>query len=149
VVDCFDIGIVNQLAVIKGCDLFISPHTGFAFAVVAVGTPWLTISGGPWAEYFYNGSLFYSVLPENKKYPCYKDGYNEKVIIDDGERVLSMCSARIQESLGEILDASEILISKKWTYDECLQAHFKKLTKLYDGDTSKINSFDNIHKSYF
>ena len=45
--------------------LFVSPHTGFGFAALAVDTPWLTLSGGDWHEYFFNGVPFYSVLPKS------------------------------------------------------------------------------------
>jgi hypothetical protein len=37
----------NQLALIEQCDVFCSPHTGFAFLAQFVGTPWLTIAGCP------------------------------------------------------------------------------------------------------
>ena len=37
---------------------------GSASRRVAVGTPWLTLSGGDWHEYFFNGVPFHSVLPE-------------------------------------------------------------------------------------
>lgn len=53
IVDCFDIGTWNQIALIEECDLFCSPHTGFAFVAQFVGTPCLTISGCPWAEYLF------------------------------------------------------------------------------------------------
>jgi ADP-heptose:LPS heptosyltransferase len=59
----FDLPIVQQLALVEACDLFIAPHTGFGMAALAVATPRLTISGGSWAEYFFNGVPFYSLLP--------------------------------------------------------------------------------------
>jgi hypothetical protein len=43
-VDGFDRPIVEQLALVEACDLFLSPHTGFGMAALAVATPWLTIS---------------------------------------------------------------------------------------------------------
>jgi hypothetical protein len=45
-VDGFDQPIVQQLALVEACDLFLSPHTGFGMAALAVATPWLTVSGG-------------------------------------------------------------------------------------------------------
>ena len=38
-VDCFDRPLLEQLALVEASDLFLSPHTGFAFAALAVGTP--------------------------------------------------------------------------------------------------------------
>ena len=50
----------------RGGGIFVSPHTGFGFAALAVGTPWLTLSGGDWHEYFFNGVPFHSVLPSKR-----------------------------------------------------------------------------------
>ncbi len=63
-IDVFDRPILEQLAFVEAAGLFVSPHTGFGFAAVAVGTPWLTLSGGDWHEYFFNGVPFHSVLPK-------------------------------------------------------------------------------------
>src|SRR5262249_26314930 len=38
--DCFDVALPEQLAVIEACDLFLAPHTGFGMAALAVATPW-------------------------------------------------------------------------------------------------------------
>ena len=70
VVECFDIGMWNQLALFERCDLLCSPHTGFAFLAPFVGTPWLTIAGCPWPEYMFNGVPFYSALPDCPNYPA-------------------------------------------------------------------------------
>jgi hypothetical protein len=37
-VDCFDLPLAEQLAIVEGCDLFLSPHTGFGLAALAVDT---------------------------------------------------------------------------------------------------------------
>lgn len=147
-VDCFDIGFLNQLAVAKNLDIFISPHSGFSFAVLAVGTPWLTISGGKWPEYFYNGVPFYSVLPNRKRYPVYEDkNFNKTIKEKEGRKILSMSHQRIIEDLPKILYGADILIKKKWGYQKCLRNHFKKLTKFYD-DPKQIYSFDGIHTKF-
>lgn len=70
VVECFDIGMWNQLALFERCDLLCSPHTGFAFLAPFVGTPWLTIAGCPWSEYMFNATPFYSALPDCPNYPA-------------------------------------------------------------------------------
>ena len=55
----FDIGLWNQLALIKKCDLHISPHSGFSFLAPRVLTPWLEISGGFHTRYLWNMIPFY------------------------------------------------------------------------------------------
>jgi hypothetical protein len=70
-VDAFDLALVEQLAVLAACDALLSPHSGFGFAASCVGTPWATISGGRWPEYFFNGAPFRPVLPDPRRYPCY------------------------------------------------------------------------------
>ena len=67
--DCFDIGLAEQLAVVEACDLFLAPHTGFGMAALAVGTPWLALSGGRWFEYFFNRVPFRSIIPDCERYP--------------------------------------------------------------------------------
>jgi ADP-heptose:LPS heptosyltransferase len=61
--NCYDVGIGNQLALLELSDLFISPHTGFAFLAPCVGTPWLAISGARWPDPTYARTPFYAVLP--------------------------------------------------------------------------------------
>jgi len=48
--DAFDRPLLEQLAVVERCGVFMSPHTGFGMAALAVGTPWLAISGGRWCQ---------------------------------------------------------------------------------------------------
>ncbi len=43
--DVFDLPILEQLAAVEACKLFLSPHTGFGFAALAVDTPWLDLVG--------------------------------------------------------------------------------------------------------
>ena len=40
-------------------------------AALAVGTPWLAISGGRWFEYFFNRVPFRSIIPDTERYPCF------------------------------------------------------------------------------
>jgi ADP-heptose:LPS heptosyltransferase len=69
--NCYDVGIGNQLALLELSDLFISPHTGFAFLAPCVGTPWLAISGARWPDPTYARTPFYAVLPTCPEYPCF------------------------------------------------------------------------------
>jgi hypothetical protein len=152
-INCFDLPVLLQLAIVEASALFISPHTGFGFATVAVGTPWLAISGGHWHEYFFNGVPFYSVLPDTKRYPCFtQDGPRPPLIESDedgeGPRAPSMSSARLSEDLPELLDAAEVLIDGRLSYDQALEEYFPRLLAAYRGDRSRIFSFDNIHRSY-
>jgi hypothetical protein len=132
--DCFDLSLLDQLAVAQRCAVFVSPHTGFAFAVLAVGTPWLTISGGRWMEFFHVGVPFYSVLPDPKKYPAFDPESFARTVIDaDGsERILSMCAQRLEEDLPEILDAAESLVAGRWTFEECLERYLRRRARLFD-----------------
>jgi hypothetical protein len=65
-----DVGLLRQMALIGESDVFLSPHSGFAFLAPCLGTPWLAISGGSWGEDFFAGMPFYCSLPRCPKYPC-------------------------------------------------------------------------------
>jgi hypothetical protein len=65
----FNLGLLNQLAIAERCDLHVSPHSGFSFAVQCVGTPWLALSGMKWPESL-NHVPFYAVYPDCPLYPC-------------------------------------------------------------------------------
>ena len=86
-IDAFDRPILEQLAAVEASSLFVSPHTGFGFAAVAVDTPWLTLSGGDWHEYFFNGVPFHSVLPKGSEYPAFVRGRSSRRVDadEDGE----------------------------------------------------------------
>ena len=58
----------------RGRPALSSPHTGFGIAALAVGTPWLTLSGGDWHEYFFNGVPFHSVLPTRREHEVFTQG---------------------------------------------------------------------------
>jgi hypothetical protein len=78
--------IIDQLAIIEKSSLFLSPHTGFGFAAVAVGMPWLTISGGPLAGVILQRHALYSVLPDMERYPCFtQDGPPTPAIQQDDD----------------------------------------------------------------
>jgi hypothetical protein len=151
-IGCFDLPLLEQLAIVEASVLYVSPHTGFGFAAVAVGTPWLTISGGHWHEYFFNGVPFHSVIPDTDRYPCFAQGGPLPRIESDedgeGPRTPSMCVARVREDLPELLDAAELLIEGRMPYERALAEYFPRLVAAYKNDRSRIFSFDNIHRSY-
>jgi hypothetical protein len=139
--DCFDRPLLEQLALVEASDLFVSPHTGFAFAALAVGTPWLALSGGAWHEYFFNGVPFYSVLPDTRRYPCFTwDGRMEPIEDEDGEgpRTPSMSRARIRDDLPELLDAADLLVERRLPYEQALADYFPRLLDAYRGHRSRI-----------
>lgn len=151
-VDYFDRPLVDQLAAVEACQLFLSPHTGFGMAAVAVGTPWLTISGGPWHEYFFNGVPFYSLLPDPDRYPCFTQYEPLPTVAEDkdkeGERALSMSSRRIREDLPELVDAARLLLDGCLPYEQALRLYFPRLLTVYAGNRTRISSFDDLHEQY-
>jgi hypothetical protein len=148
-VACFDRPLLEQLAFVEACDLFLSPHTGFGTAALAVGTPWLALAGGPWHESFFNGVAFHSVIPDTRRYPAYWwDGTPPPLVEDDGPRTPSMTRERIEADLPELVEAARRLIERRLTYDDALAAYFPRLLRAYRGDRSKIFSFDSIHERY-
>jgi hypothetical protein len=153
IVDWFDLDLVTQLAVVEACDVFVSPHTGFGMAALAVGTPWLTISGGQWPEYFYNRVPFRSVLPDSDRYPCYTGLDGPLPVLDhdsdgEGPRTPSMTHARIKEDLDRIVAAAEDLIGERLSYETALSEHFDRLMRFFKGDRACIWSIDGVHAEY-
>jgi hypothetical protein len=148
--DGFDRVIVEQLALVEACDLFLSPHTGFGMAALAVATPWLTISRGAGAEYFFNGVPFYSLVPDPERFGEFGPYNPPPLLIDDedgeGPRTPSMSRARISHDLDELLDAAAQLIDHRLSYEQALQQHFSRLLRIVD--RSHIWTFEGIHHAY-
>lgn len=145
--DCFDLGLTDQLAIVEACDVFISPHTGFGMAALAVGTPWLTISGGRWFEYYFNHVPFRSILPDVERYPAFTQFEEPPTICDrdDGPRTPSMTSARIRDDLERITTAAAELADGSLTYERALAEYFSALLAIYEGDARRIWSIDGVH----
>lgn len=142
--------LLDQLALVEACDLFVSPHTGFAMAALCVGTPWLTLSGGPWHEWFFNGVPFHSVIPDTTRYPAYTQMDDPPPLADDeGEpRTPSMTRARIEDDLPDLVDGARKLIEKRLSYEDALRDYFPRLLKAYGGGRSRIFSVDGIDRAY-
>jgi hypothetical protein len=151
-IDCFDLPLLDQLALVEASALFLSPHTGFGFAAVSVGTPWLALSGGQWHELFFNGVPFYSVLPDTDRYPCFGWGAPLPHVEDDedgeGPRTASMSAARIREDLPELVHGAELLIEQRLGYEEALRDYFPRLLAAYHGDRSRVFAFDGLDWEY-
>jgi hypothetical protein len=151
--DCFDDDLITQLAVVEACDLFVSPHTGFGMAALAVGTPWLALSGNSWPEYFFNNVPFYSVLPDPDRFPCHNGFGPEPPAMEqdsDGEglRSPSMSAGRVEAGLDELLQAASALLERRLPYEAALEDHFRRMLQFYRGDRSRIWSIDGIHRRY-
>jgi hypothetical protein len=142
--------LLDQLALVEACDLFLSPHTGFGCAAVSVGTPWLTVSGGPWHEWLFNGVPFHSVIPDTRRYPAFTQMDEPPPHVDDdGEpRTPSMTRVRIEEDLPELVEAARALVEKQVSNEDALRSHFERLLEAYGGDRSRVFSFDGIDSQY-
>ncbi len=150
-VDAFDRPLVEQLALVEACGLFLSPHSGFGMAALAVGTPWLALSGGPWHEYLMNGVPFHSLVPDAARFPCY-GGMAPPAAVEDedgeGERLPSMTRARILADLDELVEAAGALLAGRVGYAEALSAYLPRLLAAYGGDRSRLFSLDGVHARY-
>jgi hypothetical protein len=149
-IDCFDIELAEQLAIVEASSLFLSPHTGFGLAALAVGTPWLTISGGRWFEYYFNQVPFRSILPDVERYPAFSQ-WTPAAVVDDGReglRTPSMTQARIRDDLDAIVSAATELINGTLTYEQALADYFRALLAAHDGDAKAIWSIDGVHADH-
>lgn len=150
--DVFDRPLLEQLAVVEAASLFVSPHTGFGFCASAVGTPWLTLSGGDWPEYFFNGVPFHSVLPKDRSVTAFARGRTLPAVEADedgeGRRSATMRIARVREDLGELGDAAVALVAGRVAYEDALAAYFPRLLELQGGDRAQLFSFDDVHRAY-
>lgn len=125
--DCYDIGLWNQLALIKECDIFIAPHTGFGFLAPCVGTPWLAISRGDWPEYFFNKVPFYSVIPDVPDYP--RNASKKRLKLKKGEKIPEMRPFKFDKKIPEVIIAINLLLKKSFTYEKAMKLHLEKIRK--------------------
>lgn len=130
VVECFDIGLWNQLALIAQCELFCSPHTGFAFAAQFVDTPWLTIAGCPWPEYLFNGVPFYSALPNCPNYPA--SAHRDSLCMQRWEAEAQpdcMADVAITARIPDIVAGARLLFERKLSFADACRLHIAKLQR--------------------
>jgi hypothetical protein len=149
-VNCFDIDLADQLAVVEACHIFLAPHTGFGLAALAVGTPWLAISGGRWFEYYFNHVPFRSIIPNVERYPSFSQ-FAPAAVVDDGEdgpRTPSMSCSRIRVDLDAIVAAARELFDGSLTYERALRDYFSALLAAHDGDSTAIWSIDGVHLDF-
>jgi hypothetical protein len=148
-IDAFDLRIVQQLALVERCAFFLAPHTGFGLAALAVGTPWLALSGGPWFEYWFNHVPFRSILPAVERYPCFSrmtaDDYVQE---PEGVVTASMSKARFADDLPRIVEAARELAAGTLTYEQALADYFPALLAAHGGDASALWSIDGVHAAH-
>jgi hypothetical protein len=143
-VDIVDEPLADQLAAVAACDVLVSPHTGFGMVALAVGTPWLTIGGNRWPEYFFNGVPFFTVIPDVERFPCYNLMAGDPPMVeDDGERAPSMSRARVQADLDTIVDGASRLVERRWDYATAVHDHATRMLSVV-GDRSRLWSIDNV-----
>jgi hypothetical protein len=147
--DAVDMSLVDQLAVVSACDVLISPHSGFGMAALAVGTPWLSLAGNLWPEYYFNGVPFYSVLPDVERLPAFQAyGPEPEPVDDDGPRSPSMSFQRLNEDLDEIVSGPARLIERRWPFETAMADHFERMLELRDGRADLLWSVDGVHEKY-
>lgn len=125
IVDCYDIGFWNQIALLESCDMLISPRTGFAALSVCVGTPWLTIAGGDWAEYVFNAVPFYIVLPDDPQYPYEAGVYPQRT----DTKIPHMRPEMLELKIPEIVDGARLLLDPEFTYDVAVERYRENVDK--------------------
>ncbi len=129
----YDIGLWNQLALIEKCDIFMSPHTGFAFLSPLLKTPWLELANCRWPAYMFNYVPFYSVLPDCGWYPAIneiKKGCGK--LLAENKKALCMSDKLLEKKIPEIVKGARLLLDKNYTYDKSIRNHLRKVRKNYD-----------------
>ena len=129
----YNIGLWNQLALIQKCDLFLSPHTGFAFLPPLVGTPWLELANCRWPAYMFNYIPFYSVLPECGWYPSTnetKEGCGK--LLSEDKKSICTTDAFLEKKIPEIVYGAKLLLDKNFTYSQAVKIHLDKIKEHYD-----------------
>ena len=127
VIDCYDIGLWNQVALMSWCDALIAPHTGFAFLAPCVGTPWIAISGVRWPECFFNEVPFYSVLPECRHYPCWADMKTECASrLETAKTVLCM-EEELPSRMDDLIDGTRLVLSPDFTFERAREVYEQRI----------------------
>ena len=128
--NCFDIGLWNQVALMAACDIVLAPHTGFAFIGQFVGTPWLALSGCPWAEYLFNGVPFYSVIPNCDSYPAeWRKDLECNQRLARREKTICMQDENLCAQIPEIVRGAHFLLGHETTYEKSIHVHVDNLKR--------------------
>lgn len=150
-IDGFDLPLAEQLALVEAADVFVSTHSGFGWAALAVDTPWLAISGGRWPEVFFNHVPFVSLLPDPDRFGRYSL-YGEPQLLDDdegtGPRSPHASRGRIRADLDRIVDAADTLIRGTIDYDTAMRDHFAATLDYLGEHRDALFAIDAIHLGY-
>ena len=123
-VDCYDVGLWRQLALLEHCDALVAPHTGFGSLAPCVGTPWVAISGVRWPEYLFNQVPFYAVLPSCPRYPCYaamKPACQRRIARQ--VPVLCMDDRQLGPRIPDVIDGLRRVLDPGFTYQEAVELY--------------------------
>jgi hypothetical protein len=147
-VDGVDVPLAEQLAVVEACDVLLAPHTGFGMAALAVGTPWLSLSGGRWFEYWFNSVPFRSVLPDPERWPSFSQFDPAALVVDgeEGPRTPSMTRARVRADLDRVVAAAGELIAGSVDPERALREYVRELRTVVE--PSAIWSIDGVHTAH-
>jgi hypothetical protein len=128
--DAFDVPILNQLALAERCQLHVSPHSGFSFAVQSVGVPWLALAAQEWPEFILNGVPMVSVYPECPLYPCFREMYADcRNRIRRGDSTPCISDEAMLPKLPAITSAMEALLDRAVDYRQAAEAHERELRR--------------------
>jgi hypothetical protein len=134
----YDIGLEKQLALIEMSDVFISPHSGFAFLAPCLGTPWLCISGAYWSEQEFAHMPFYSVIPKCTHYPCINDTKLECKLRLSLKLNVKCMGNDLNNKIHDILNGTELLLRKNMDFDQSM-LKYKNQLKLNKVNIQKVN----------
>jgi ADP-heptose:LPS heptosyltransferase len=136
-INCYDIGLENQIAVIEHSDILIAPHTGFAFLGPCVGTPWLALSGGEWAEHMPGRVPFYSVLPSCGHYPCSNGDMKMTCRLSIKLHQPIQCMRKLDQKLEDIFIGIEKLLDTEYSFKAAFM-DYEDLARLNKVNIDKI-----------
>lgn len=120
-INAYDVGLDNQLGLIQRADVFLSPHTGFAFLAPCLGTPWLALSGGQWAEPMPARMPFYCVLPKCNRYPCNKNTIKTSCKLRKSLKQPIKCMTISNPRLDDMLLGLKKLLSSQYSFEEAFK----------------------------
>ena len=135
ILNAYDKGLVNQLAIAERCHLHISPHSGMSFAVQCLGVPWLVLSGTEYVEEELNGVPFICIYPTCKRYPC--GPFNapnfplKPECLERRQRGAAYPCLDREElflRMTEILAAARQLLRGEISFHDCVQTHYAEIT---------------------
>lgn len=139
-IDAVDLPLLQQLALAERCGVHVSPHTGIAFAIQCVGTPWLALSGAREVEYVFNGVAWSSLYPACDRYPC-GDWVGRagarmyprcQALARFGKPFECLGTAVLGDRCGEIVDRIDDLLHRRIDYHAELERHTAEIARRTD-----------------